>query len=146
MADGERPSGLTVLGQINLILALMQGIQIIGLCLGSALESAAMASAAVRGTSAQEEIAYLHRWLPEMITVLAMSSSLLVASGVGLLRMRRALGRHCGNAYALLSVGQTALALTAMHEPFDIASIIGLVYPALLLLWLNLIFRGDLVH
>ena len=43
-------------------------------------------------------------------------------------------------------VGQTALALTAMHEPFDIASIIGLVYPALLLLWLNLIFRGDLVH
>ncbi len=133
-----------MLGQINLILALMQGIQIIGLCLGSALESAAMASAAVRGTSAQEEIAYLHRWLPEMITVLAMSSSCWSPLASGCSGCAAPWG-DTAETPTLLSVGQTALALTAMHEPFDIASIIGLVYPALLL-WLNLIFRGDLVH
>ncbi len=146
MADGERPSGLTVLALINLVFAGMQGIEIIGMSLGSALQNAAMSSAAVRGTSEQEEFANLQRWLPEVVAALAISSALLVASGIGLLRMRRVLGRGCANAYALLSVGQTMLGLTVMHAPFDIVSIIGLVYPALLLLWLNLIFRGDLVH
>jgi hypothetical protein len=71
---------------------------------------------------------------------------ILLAAGVGYLKMKKFLGRTLGNVYAILAIGDTVLGLAILKTGFGVGAIIGLVYPVLTLILINTTFKDDLVN
>jgi hypothetical protein len=75
---------------------------------------------------------------------------LLIASGVGYLKLRKFLGRTLGNSSAVVgviyAVAAAMLLPAELGGGFNIAAIINLIYPVLTLILLNTTFKEDFVN
>ena len=137
MADGKRPGGLTALAVFNFIFG---GLSVLAaLALGFALANADELAAK------HPELKDISRGMLTLTLVLTIASAvLLIASGVGYLKQKRFLGRTLGTIYAVLSLVSTVVAVVS-GQVVDIGTIIGVIYPVLTLLLVNLTFKDDLV-
>jgi hypothetical protein len=85
-----------------------------------------------------------------LVAVALVCGGLLIASGVGYLKLKKFLGRTLGNSFAVIRIAYgIAVALYLPVEiggGFGIGAIIGFVYPVLTLLLLNTVFKEDFVN
>lgn len=155
MASDKRPGGLTALAVINFILGGLSLLGAIALAALFPLMQYALEQAA--GEIPPEQLAQIEAMnevgAPLFLTVACISfvtAVLLIASGVGYLKLKKFLGRTLGNAYAIISVVYsiaTAMLLpAALGGGFNIMAIVGLIYPVLTLILLNTTFKEDFVN
>jgi hypothetical protein len=138
MIEGRRPGGLTALAVLNFVFG--------GWGLLNALGAAAAALSPDLRSEMPVELRALDPtfwWLVAGINLVV--GSLLIASGVGYLGMKRVLGRVVGNACALLQVA-AGVAVVAMTGTLDMVLVFQMIYPVLTLILVNTTFRDDLVH
>lgn len=155
MASDKRPGGLTALAVFNFIFG---GISVLGaLALGALvpLMNFAMEQAAEQMPPEQlaqiEAINEIGAPLFILIALISLVTAvLLIASGVGYLKLKKFLGRTLGNAYAIISVvysiASAMLLPVELGGGFNIMAIVGLIYPALTLILLNTTFKEDFVN
>ena len=152
MNEEKRPGGLTALAILNFVFS---GFGVLNLL-------ALMAFLAFRNmipTDEMEEVqraqfeAFQEMGLPVFVLIIALglvSNVLLLLSGIGYLKQKKFLGRTLGNTYAVFSiVGSIVSGLMFAAElggGFNIATIIGLIYPVVTLILLNTTFRDDLTN
>lgn len=143
----KRPGGLTALAVFNFIFG---GLGLIGIALMAAafkfadlaLEGASEADRAM--IEAMQDFGSGMLWM--IIAVAIVQSALLIAGGIGYLKLRP-WGRSLGNLYGIIGVAyaliQAVLLPTELGGGFQIGTILGLIYPVLTLALLNSIFRDD---
>jgi hypothetical protein len=152
MNEEKRPGGLTALAVINFIFF---GQGLIGLIFLAGLF-------ALRGkipTENMQEVqkiqieAFQNMGLLVFILIFALSlvsRVLLLPAGIGYLKQKKFLGRTIGNLYAIItiisSVVSGILFPAELEGGFNIAIIIGLIYPVLTLILLNTTFKEDLTN
>jgi len=155
MASDKRPGGLTALAVINFIWGGFTALGTLGLAVLIPLMGAVMDQASTTMTPEQQAQMEALRDISgplftTLILVSGVSAALLIASGVGYLKLKKFLGRTLGNAYGILSViyGVTAALLLpeALGGGYTISTIIGLIYPVLTLILLNTTFKEDFVN
>ncbi|MEO8700400.1 MAG: hypothetical protein ABI867_10165 [Kofleriaceae bacterium] len=140
MAEGKRPGGLTALAVLNFVFA---GLGLLGLLAVLALLTAADVASGGKlegGGGVSKGIIYV------ALILGVVRMGILLAAGVGYLKMKRFLGRTLGNVYAILAIADTVIALALLKQGFGIGVIIGLIYPVLTLILLNTTFKDDLVN
>jgi hypothetical protein len=140
MATGERPGGLTALAVFNFIFSGFGALGILGLSAGTALIEQNGDAAA------KEAVSQVKDHLALLIALMAIPTVLLLVSGIGFLKQKRVMGRYVGNGYAIFSLASTAISLALMEQKFEIGTIIGLIYPVLVLILINTTFRDDLAN
>jgi hypothetical protein len=140
MAEGRRPGGLTALAVLNFVFA--------GLGLLAFLAVLALLGAADHATGGRLEGAGgVSKGAVYASLILGVARmGVLLAAGVGYIKMKKFLGRTLGNVYAVLAIGDTVLGLAILHTGFGVGAIIGLVYPVLTLILINTTFKDDLVN
>jgi hypothetical protein len=155
MASDKRPGGLTALAVINFILGGFSVLGAIGLAvliplMGVALEQA---GGQLQPQQQAQIEALTELGAPIFITVAVISfvtAVLLIASGVGYLKLKKFLGRTLGNTYAgisvVYSVCSALLLPVELGGGFNIMAIVGLIYPVLTLILLNTTFKEDFVN
>jgi hypothetical protein len=150
MSEGKRPGGLTALAVLNFIFG---GFGLLGLLGMVALMSLASVVEAEDPQAAEEMRKAMEEFGPLFMVALvlmAASTFLLIASGVGYLQQKRTLGRTLGSVYAILSIVSSLLTAVMMPEELnggvDITTMVGLLYPVLTLVLLNSTFKHDLVR
>jgi len=156
MASNRRPGGLTALAVINLILGGLSALGALGSLvlipfLGTMAEQASMEN---MPPAQQAQIAALADVSASVFLLLAainvVTAVLLIASGIGYLKLRKFLGRTLGNAYGVVGVVSTLASMVALPAAlgggFNILVIVNLIYPALTLFLLNVTFKEDFVN
>ncbi len=151
MTGGRRPGGLTALAVFNFILgAIFSGLALIGVLVFVAI-SAMGDQMDEQAKASLEDIEKVG--IGVFVTLLAISfvnAMILIVAGVGYLKQKKFLGRTLGNVYSLISLGNTALGLVLLAEMegggFSFWTILGLIYPLLTLLMINVTFKEDLVN
>jgi hypothetical protein len=140
MAEGKRPGGLTALAVLNFVFA---GLGILGL-----LALLALLSVADHATGGKLEGAggISKGAVYATLALGLVGSAIMLAAGVGYLKMKKFLGRTLGNTYAIISIGQSVVSLAVLKTGFGIGTIIGLTYPVLTLILINTTFKDDLVN
>lgn len=136
MSEGKRPGGLTALAVLNFVFG---GIGAIALLAIWALIAAADHVSEGQVTNEVSGLLYV------ILLIGVVNVGLMIASGIGYLGQKRVLGRTFGTIYGVLSLLNTVLSLVA-GQPFGIGTIIGLVYPILTLILVNVTFKDDLVN
>jgi|GEM_PF-924411 len=134
MSETIRPGGVTALSIINFIFG---GIQAFGVLF--ALMALGCAAVFQGGLSAQPLGVRLFSIGMDGLICIA-----LIISGVGLLKVNRITGRWFGTLYAVCAIVKTvALAFSgeAFFASFTIFTIISLVYPVLVLIFIHVVFR-----
>jgi hypothetical protein len=134
----RRPGGLTALAVLNFVFG---GFGALGLLFWLAVLGVAQMRTDV--TSQLRGAAQWLLWVMFLVNVA--NVILLIASGVGYLRMKR-FGRTLGTVYGILSLVYTGVVLASLEMPFGFQHMIGLVYPLLTLILVNTTFAGDLVN
>ena len=138
MQEGERPGGLTALAVINFVFA---GLSVLSL-LGTAVFFAFIDKIPT------DEMDAAQRATIEALNLLTVL--LLLLSGIGYLKQKRALGRMVGNAYAVISIASSVVSAVMFARElgggFNIMTIVGLIYPILTLVLLNTTFKEDLTN
>jgi hypothetical protein len=84
--------------------------------------------------------------LPLWFVVYAMIASvikavLLFVSGIGYFNFKRVLGRGVGNAYAIVSLVDSAVVVVGLPYGISGGTVIGILYPVFTLLALNTMFK-----
>jgi len=155
MASDKRPGGLTALAVINFILG---GLSLLGaLALAAFLPLMQMAMEQAGDQMPPEQLAQIEAMndiggpLFILLGVISLVTAvLLIASGVGYLKLKKFLGRTLGNAYAVLgivsSIASALLMPVELGGGFNIMAIVGLIYPVLTLILLNTTFKEDFVY
>jgi hypothetical protein len=155
MASDKRPGGLTALAVINFIWGGFTALGAIGLAVLIPLMGSVMDQASGQMTPEQQaQMAALRDvsgpLFMTLIFISAVTAALLIASGVGYLKLKKFLGRTLGNAYGVISVvyaiAAGMLLPVELGGGFNIATIIGLIYPVLTLILLNTTFKEDFVN
>ena len=151
MSHGKRPGGLTAMAVINFVFG---GLGALGLFFFIILF--AIIGGVVEGEVQEEmkkgldEAGITAGFLVFLLVVQATVVGLLITSGVGYLKQKKALGRYIGTTYALVSIGSNLLSGLLMPVDsgggFNLGTIIGLIYPVLTLILLNTTFKEDLVN
>jgi hypothetical protein len=155
MASDQRPGGLTALAVINFIWGGFTALGVLSLAVLIPFMGRVMEEASTQMTP--EQLAQMEALgdissplFVTLIFVSAVTAVLLIASGVGYLKLKKFLGRTLGNAYGIVSVvyGVAAAMLlpVALGGGFNIMAIIGLIYPVLTLVLLNTTFKEDFVN
>ena len=153
MSSNPRPGGLTALAVFNFIFGCLSVIGAFGsLVLPRTLEM--VANQPGISETQRQQMQALADIGPTTLYLLAggslISAILLIASGVGYLKLKKFLGRTLGNASALFGLA-AALASALWLAPqlgggFNIASIINFIYPFVTLILLNTTFKEDFVN
>jgi hypothetical protein len=148
MTVGKRPGGLTALAVINFVMAGLNVIGILGLVVVMTMGDALKRSATNPGDRAVFEALQGVSGATWGLIILAnaISMALVIVAGIGYLKMRR-WARMLGNAYALVEISTEVgklLLLPSEIGGFGIATMIGLVYPVLTLIFINFTFKDDL--
>jgi hypothetical protein len=133
-----RPSGLTTFAILNFVFA---GVSVLGILLSigctTCVKMTDQSGQAVSGP----EITALTIVFSVLNLVLV---GLLIASGIGYLKLNRILGRWCGNLYALgqivLQVIGIAAGVGSLGE-VTLFTVSAFVWPALTLFFINVVFR-----
>ena len=155
MSENKRPGGLTALAVINFIWGGITALGALGLMVLIPLMGRIMDEASTQMTPEQQAQMEAMRDIsaPLLITLIVLSvvtAVLLIASGVGYLKLKKFLGRTLGNAYGILSVVSGVcsafLLPVAIGGGFNIMAIVGLIYPVLTLILLNTTFKEDFVN
>ena len=155
MASDKRPGGLTALAVINFIWGGFTALGAIGLAVLIPLMGRVMDQASTQMTPEQQAQMEALRDISgplfmTLILISAVTAVLLIASGVGYLKLKKFLGRSLGNAYGVISVvyaiAAAMLLPVALGGGFNIMTIVGLIYPVLTLILLNTTFKEDFVN
>ena len=151
MNEGKRPGGLTAMAVLNFVFSGLELLGILGMITMLALPETVvenMDDQARAQWQAFQDIGW-----PVLIGLLvlsALSSILLLFSGIGYLKQKKFLGRTLGNVYAILaiiSVVASAVMLDrAIGGGFTIRAIIEFIYPVLTLILLNTTFKEDFTN
>jgi hypothetical protein len=156
MASDRRPGGLTALAVINFVLGGLSALGALGSLalipfLGTIAENAATQD---MNPAQRAQIEALADVSASMFILLALVSvvtaALMIASGVGYLKLKKFLGRTLGNAYGVVGIittlGQAVFLPLEVGGGFNIMVIVGLIYPVLTLVLLNTTFKEDFVN
>ncbi len=149
MAPGRRPGGLTALAVLNFVMAAWSLLNILGavaiVALGGALKDAAKTAEDKRAMEVLESV-NMGLWAL-IIASGTIALVLLIVAGVGYLKMRK-WGRSMGNLYALTAIASTVagafITPSELGGGLSIGTIIGLVYPTLTLIFINVTFKEEL--
>ena len=129
MTREQRPGGLTALAVVNFIMG--------ALSLIAALVRARFLGSAGTGS------------LVPILAIELATGALFVASGFGYLKLRAFLGRTLSNVCVPVSMASSLLLglvlPPALGGGFGLGTVLLLVYPILLLLLINTVFREDFV-
>jgi hypothetical protein len=150
MTEGKRPGGLTALAVINFVFGGLGALGILGMvALFAILSSVPDDETQQKMKEAWEEAGGV-TFLAVMVAISVVSTTLIIASGVGYLKQKKFLGRGLGNAYALLSIVSSIVGglLTPADAGggFNLWTLIGLVYPVVTLILINTTFKEDFVY
>lgn len=141
MAEGKRPGGLTALAVLNFIWGGFAAIFALLFLTASVLvHGATKAVENAGGTVHETGMAVL--WL--VFAFSAISAFTLIVAGVGFIKQKK-YGRTFANVYAVCSLASTGLSIGAMHGGFGGGTIIGLVWPVLMLVFANKVYKDNLV-
>jgi len=156
MASGNRPGGLTALAVVNFIwggfscLGAIGAVALIAL-MGTITDRAATQDLPPEQLAQIEAMSEVGDGLFIVLAVISLVTAvLLIASGIGYLKLKKFLGRTLGNVTAILGVVSTlgsAVALpAAIGGGFNIMVLVGLIFPLLTLFLLNVTFKEDFVN
>lgn len=152
MSEGKRPGGLTALAVINFVFSGWGLITLFGLIAMFAFIGKIPTDQMDETQKAQIE-AFQNLGLPTFIFLIVLSiisSILLLLSGIGYLKQKKILGWALGNAYGILSIVSSIVSAfmfpAEIGGGFNIAVIIGLIYPIVTLVLLNTTFKEDLTN
>lgn len=131
----NRPGGLTALAVFNFIIAGWSALQILGLAI-------------ILGGGARGEGPLPPEFLLQLSLVyLIIDVGLLIVAGIGYLKLKRVMGRFLGSGEAVLGLIYLAVLVSYTQSegvPFAFSNLTHLVYPALTLVLLNVVFRENL--
>ncbi|MHC4397064.1 MAG: hypothetical protein ACYS1A_15605 [Planctomycetota bacterium] len=152
MSQEKRPGGLTALAVLNFVFAGFGVMGLLGMIALFAFLGKIPTDNMDENARAQIE-AMQDMGAPFFILMFALSavsSVLLLISGIGYLKQKKIMGRVLGSAYGLLTI-ISSLLTGLLFDPklgggFNIGTIIGLIYPLLTLILLNSTFKDDLVN
>lgn len=147
MSSHNRPGGLTALAVLNFIFG---GLGVLGIGAFFVILQFADQIAAEATGADQEAILALKDFgtglFYVIIAVSVIQTVLLIAAGVGYLKLRP-WGRTLGNVYGILGVGYGVVSAFMVPPEIgggiNIGAIIGLIYPVLTLALLNTVFKED---
>lgn len=147
MIREQRPGGLTALAVVNFI---MGALSLIGALVRARFLWSASGPAAGEGTAGA---ALQSLGAGPFVAILALelaTGALFVASAFGYLGLRAFLGRTLGNVCVPMSIASSLLLglvlAPALDGGFGLGTVLHLVYPILLLLLINTVFREDFVY
>lgn len=152
MTEGKRPGGLTALAVINFVFSGWGFIGLLSLAAFFALIGKIPTDKMQESQKAQIE-AFQNAGLAVFIFIFALSiitNVLLLVSGIGYLKQKKFLGRMIGNTYAVIAI--VSAIVYGMMWPremggsFNIATMIGLIYPVVTLILVNTTFKDDLIN
>ena len=149
MHEGKRPGGLTALAVINFIfggfgaLGILMMVVLLGVL--GAMPDDPDVDQQMREALEQAGPIFL-----VSIVLGAISTLLLILSGVGYLQQKRFLGRTLGTIYGLIQVVSAVVTAALLPENIgggtSIMTIVSLVYPVLTLVLLNTTFKHDFIR
>lgn len=151
MSSERRPGGLTALAVINFIFA---AFQLLGalvfiplLLMGEQMMENVNEEdqAALEAMMQMGETGFILVIAASLITVF-----LLVASGIGYLKLKQFLGRTLGNVYAVFTIIYTVITglyvAPELGGGFGLGTLLGFIYPLVTLVLLNTTFKEDFVN
>jgi hypothetical protein len=153
MNQEKRPSGLTALAVINFVFSGWGLIGLLGLAAMFAFIGQIPTDNMNETQRAQIE-AFQNMGIPVFIFIFVLSiisSVLLLLSGIGYIKQKKIMGRWLGNAYGIISIISSVVSGLMLPSEmkgggFTIGSMIGLIYPVLILILLNTTFKDDLTN
>jgi len=152
MDEGKRPGGLTALAVINFVIAGVGFLGILGMIALFAFVGEIPTEGMDETQKAQME-AFQDMGLPVFIVVFgleAVSSLLLLVSGIGYLKQKKIMGWAIGNAYAVVAIISSVVSAfmfaAELGGGFNIGTMINLIYPLVTLILLNTTFKDDLTN
>ncbi len=152
MDQEKRPGGLTALAVFNFIFAGFGIIGFIGFAamLGfmDMIPTDEMAPEQKAQFEAFQEMGTL--FFVAILALMLVSIVLEIISGIGYLKQKRVMGWVVGNVYAIFSVVSGVVSGLLMKPElgggFNLSAILGLVYPVLTLILLNMTFKEDFTN
>ena len=152
MTEGKRPGGLTALAVINFVFSGWGLMGLLGLAALFAFIGKIPTDKMQESQKAQIE-AFQNAGLPVFIFIFALSiitNVLLLVSGIGYLKQKKFLGRMIGNTYAVIAIVSGIVSgmmwPREMGGSFNLATMLGLIYPVVTLILLNTTFKDDLIN
>ena len=151
MNQGKRPGGLTALAVLNFIFSAYGLLSLLG-TITMFVVFAKLAENMDEKVRSQWEAFQALGWpiLIGLLVALAVSSILLLLSGIGYIKQKKFLGRALGNTYAILAITSGVVSALIMKPEigggFTIGGIIRLIYPLLTIILLNSTFKEDLTN
>jgi hypothetical protein len=155
MSEGKRPGGLTALAVINFVFAGLGFISVLSIGALIALLSAPKGSEGLNKASQEmskafEAVGIGQGFLIFLAVFTAISSVLMLISGIGFLKQKKLLGRMLGNLTALLSIASAILTATMLPARggggFSLGFLFNIIYPLLTLILLNTTFKEDFIN
>ncbi len=151
MNEGKRPGGLTALAVLNFVLSGWYLLSVMGMVTMIALFGKLAENMDEQSRTQFEAIQAMGKpILIGLLVLMAVSSILLLISGIGYIKQKKFMGRTLGNAYAILAVISGVAGALIMNPEagggFNIGAIIGFIYPVLTLIMLNTTFKDDLTN
>jgi len=151
MNGGKRPGGLTALAVLNFVFSGWRLLTIMGMIAMFALMGQVAEHMEEPARSQWDALQAIGLpWLISLLALLAVSSVLLLVSGIGYIKQKKFMGRTLGNAYAVLAIISGILFAVIMKPEigggFKIGAIIWFIYPVLTLILLNSTFKEDLTN
>lgn len=154
MSEGKRPGGLTALAVLNFVFGAFGALGLVGFLVAvmfvraNGLELDPHDEAGRAGVDALRNLS--NSALATIAAISFVAAALLITSGVGILKLRRRLGRQNGNLAALASLAEvgikTAFLDAAAGGGFNLGTLVSMLYPLITLILLNSTFKEDFVH
>jgi len=152
MNEEKRPGGLTALAVINFVFFGLGVLSILGMIALFAL----MGKIPTEDMNEQQRVQFeaFQNMGGGVVAILIglslVSNVLLILSGIGYLKQKRIMGRMLGNGYAVLNIASTIFSAVKFAPEvgggFNIMSMVGLIYPVVTLILINLTFKDDLTN
>lgn len=152
MEEGKRPGGLTVLAVFNFIFA---GQTFLGFLMFAGLYAAAEAIGVTDEQWAEileemKKAGMTGNVLLALVIGGLVSAVTLLLSGIGYMKQKRGLGRGVGNLSALIGIVHTFVMMKVLPRELggdlQLMVLVGLIYPALTLYFLNVTFKEDFIR
>jgi len=137
MSEGQRPGGLTALAVIHFVLSAFSALGVVGLVFLILMPE--LVDEASREGMPPESA------LPLLAANSILETILLFLSGLGFLWQKKVLGRYVATAYGVISIIANGVVI-AMMPTIQLSNFVGLVYPLLVLYFVNVTFKDDLVR
>ena len=144
MPGGKRPGGLTALAVLNFVFGGLGALGVLALVALLAVANKVVND--VSGGEASVSSAPGAGMIYLSLALALVGIILLIASGVGYLKLKKFLGRTLGNVYALVSIANSVVGIAILKTGFGVGTIIGLIYPVLTLILLNTVFKDEFVN